>query len=98
MRRRVSGVAEGATRPARSAGDRRTTGASAITPQLGEGPATESVRPGSNSCGAQEQPRDANGRSWPSIVGVGPPALRAFAATSDLRSKHFDLLHGAPFR
>jgi hypothetical protein len=45
-----------------------------------------------------EQPRDANGRSWPSIVGVGPPALRAFAATSDLRSKNLDLLHGAPFR
>ena len=46
-------LSDNTTRPARSASKRRTIRASAITPRLGERPATGSTRPGSNTCGAQ---------------------------------------------
>jgi len=52
MRRRVGSVADGTTRPVWSASNRRTIRASAIAPTLADGPATGSVRPGSNICGA----------------------------------------------
>ena len=60
----VSGVADGATRPVRSAIDRTTIRADTITPQLGEGPATGSVRPGSTflrstgACSRSRSPPD----------------------------------------
>ena len=66
IRWRVSGVAEGTKRPAGSASNRRTIQANAIIPQLGDGPATRSVRPRSNICGPQVA-RDCNSEDFRSF-------------------------------